>query len=676
MGRYRSSNDWLSHVLQFSALFLSVLALMIPGVCAESLWTRLGPDGGQISAIAVDPQDSATIYAASTGTIYKSTNGGDSWYFAGKGLNTAPYAGINALVIDPRNSAIVYAGTSGGIFKSINRGESWSVTIRNIPATALVIDPGNSSVLYAGTSKNEIYKSTDGGTNWKFAEISFSGITSLAINPQNPAVLYASTRGITQEMAARVPAARGSNSPPILPGPGRIYKTSDAGSTWNAIGPQSDFTAVAIDPKNSEIVYAAFAGTVWNAPCIYKSVNGGADWTIVGGSQRSGGPRGAKTLLIDPQRPNIFYLTSNFVGYKSMNGGDTWTVYPASTAPLINCFAIDPRNPDIVYAGTDSMGVYKSTDGGMSWKPANSGFSALTIGQLALHPKSPETLYAEHWGKLYKSTNSGGTWKDISWARLKSIDLAIDPQDPNTIYAGSNPFFKSTDGGAQWSELIIDPAANPEVQAIAISPQNPSILYVGTSKNGVYKSVDGGAKWTAAADRGLPVNIVNLVIDPQNPANLIAGISFKGLFRSTDSGENWSVVNGIGDYMISDIAIAPQSPSVVFAGTNHGVFKSLDGGISWIPSGNEPEQYSALFKAVQRCNTTKLAIDPQNPSTVYVGTYGCGVFRSTDAGRRWVAMNEGLTEANITALALDPETKRLYAGTANFSVWVYFGLRN
>ena len=262
--------------------------------------------------------------------------------------------------------------------------------------------------------------------------------------------------------------------------------------------------------------------------------------------------------------------------------------------------------------------------------------------------------------------------------------LAIDPQDPDTVFAlvndqSSGQPAKSTDGGASWSRLNLPLASNDLVIDLAIDPQDSGVVYAGTADEGVLKSTDGGESWSLA-NSGLPQEGVNVLAIPGGePTTVYVGTVIEcdecgdlgdGIFKSTDGGSSWIAVNSglpggsfVHGRSVGPIAIDPQNPATLYIGlgwsetdnTYHrGLFKSIDGGTSWkqlssgLPNATYPES---------------LAIDPRDSNTVYVGTE-TGVFRSTDGGENWSAVSSGLPGIPVSSLAIDPQDPNsAYAGT-------------
>ncbi len=198
------------------------------------------------------------------------------------------------------------------------------------------------------------------------------------------------------------------------------------------------------------------------------------------------------------------------------------------------------------------------------------------------------------------------------------------------------------------------------INALAIDPQTPTTLYAGTSGDGVFKSTDGGTTWRAV-NTGLDPRrcCFALAIDPQTPTTLYASTD-GGVFKSTDGGESWGGVNtGLTNPFARALAIDPQTPATLYVSTGGGVFKSTDGGGNW----------RSVLVLSPGTFVLALAIDPQTPMTVYAGTIdatttgsGHGVFKSTDGGESWSAVNTGLSNQAVLALAVEGPCHRLRGG--------------
>ena len=327
---------------------------------------------------------------------------------------------------------------------------------------------------------------------------------------------------------------------------------------------------------------------------------------------------------------------------------------PFSVTALI----IDPQNPQTLYVGTFMDGIFKSTNGGRSWQPANAALTGSEIDELVLDPHNSQVLYAvttsdTDTSHLFKSSDGARRWQQV--ARLGHhccSGLAVDPQNSGTLYAGGDGVLKSTDGGRTWRPVSTDWA----VEDVAIDPQNSHVVYAASSQ-GVFKSVDGGENWRAA-NAGLSDRFVSvLAIDTQNPLSLYAGTVGKGLFKSSDGGKKWQPANqGLTASFVTAIGVDPRSSQTIYAGTHlSGVFKSTDGGASW---------RGVAGAASVGADVEAFVFDTNKPNTLYTATYESGPFRSDDAGQDWMAAHEGLTDRSVQAVAIDPKRHRIvYAGS-------------
>ena len=305
-------------------------------------------------------------------------------------------------------------------------------------------------------------------------------------------------------------------------------------------------------------------------------------------------------------------------------GVNRWTTQ-GPYAGRIQALALDPANPDVVYAGTAAGGVLRSHDGGAQWEPSARGWSFFSdfyiAMSLAIDPQRPSTVYAgSDWGGVYQSTDGGRTWRP----RRDGLHdygsvvpgLAIDPSDPSVMYAATlHGVYQSLDAGCTWAEANTGlPIVNGEylyTSGIVIDPSDYQTLYLGTSSSGLWKSIDGGATWFAAS-QGLLYPITSQpAIDPVDPSHLL----LPNNLYYTDVG------GGVGTVLESD-----------------------DAGASWHPA--SASLSSAYFTAV--------VFDPGSPGTVWASSYGQGVFRSDDFGDTWAPASQGLADLGVGTLVAAP----------------------
>ena len=649
-------NYMKSHRLLFLFLFiLFMTSSFLPKHLAHAginEWTTIGPEGGNVFALAIDSQNPDTIYSGTDEGVFKSIDGGINWSSMNTGLLSAS---IWTLAINPVIPTIIYTRTYTRVFKSIDGGANWNpcMTPSSGRIGTLAIDPVNPDIIYVGTEEHGVYKSIDGGANWEPINAglpkNYKGSTYveyLAINPVDPSIIYLLTFGSS-------------------------FKSIDGGASWNPVqkpSPYSSIRTLAIDPVNLEIIYAGIGCTGLFEQCggVYRSIDGGTTWNysdITDGLDVS-------TLVIDPVDSTTMYAgTYNKGIFKSTDAGVNWNPLDSGlTSTYVWSLAINPLDPNTVYAGAYG-GVFKSTNGGSNWNVVNTGFPRPEINVLSIDPANSAILYAGTKSGVFKTTDGGTTWnpENIGLPYTEVIAMAINPVDTRIVYAGTwAGLFKSTDIGIHWE--IISPYELVSFMHLVINPLNPNEMYADAEyrcdgcgyynyfpPNPLFKSTDGGANWDVVH---LPMdsNGWRLAIDPVNPNILyVAAYNLNthdaGFFKTTDSGENWSST-GLTDTYISGIAIDPQNPSTLYAAAGSRMYKSVDHGASW-----------SVINVNNIWNNV-LAIDSLDPNIMYAGT--AGVFKSTNGGSNWIAINNGLTDLSVVTLMIDPaDPGALYAGTSH-----------
>jgi photosystem II stability/assembly factor-like uncharacterized protein len=622
-------------------------------------WVSFGPDGGPMSALAVDPSDPTIVYAGSeAGAAYKSWTSGARWQRLEGGL---PELGFGALAIDPVAPETLYAGTGGsGIYKTVDGGFTWADSNLGIPQDLrfvfdLAVDPSTPRRLYVlvgddGYGGGALFVSTDGAATWGPSSLPGGG-TVVAVDPADPEHVYvggwrsddggATWSAMTWDDQCTCGIVRGFAFDGGTPGvifagldQGLIYRGSvqrshDWGATWGEVLGTDPVESIATSPAAATTPAAVYVGTGQYADGqVYRSIDGGDTWS----SASAGLPTGqVKALAPSPIAPDVLYAASVDGGVSlTRDGGLTWSLRNHGLdEETIHALAVSPSHPSIVYAGTDvylsGNGVHRGSRAGRRWGPTSPGLTYDgPVKAIAVDPTDPDLIFvavndycdACDEGAIDLSMDGGETWVDVSPDTGPMEDVAIDPFDSNTVYvaAVSSPtgMYKSVDGGLTWENSGFD---DSYVTALAMDPTTPGVIHAGTAADGVYTSTDGGASWRGS---GLPAVFVN------------------------------------------DLAVSPTNPSVIYASSRGDtrVWRTIDGGSTWSPVDDDIPEGVAVWG---------LAVDPLDPDHVFVGTEGAGVYATTDAGATWSALNEGLGNLSVFTLAIDPRGRVLYAGTGPFS---------
>ncbi len=363
--------------------------------------------------------------------------------------------------------------------------------------------------------------------------------------------------------------------------------------------------------------------------------------------------------------PNLSYLpviNSGLRGWIGPYGG------------FIVAMAIDPTDPQVLYAGTRGSGIYKSLDGGLSWHAANTGLGSLSINSLAIDPQTHTTLYAGMYkNQIYKSTDGGASWKlSASGMQAEAVvySIAIDPSQPSRIYAATrgisnngNPpwsgiLYRSMDSGQSWLPVLQNVGgadAQDWAYSLAIDPAHTWSVYAATHEHGPYHSNDYGNSWYPSHDGIYDDSGRSIAINPDtsNGTILYYGVwHYDTVYKSINGGNDWFLSNN-GNYYVKvyEIAIDPLHGDTVYLATfNRGVLKTEDGGTFWSSGGLD----SSLIYT--------LSINPTTPTQLYAGTAGEGVFSSPDAGDNWVPANTGIENSMPTAVLAPPsDPYTLYA---------------
>jgi photosystem II stability/assembly factor-like uncharacterized protein len=418
--------------------------------------------------------------------------------------------------------------------------------------------------------------------------------------------------------------------------------------------------------------------------------------------------RGGRTVAIAgiPEQPNVFYMAAVNGGvWKTDDAGRTWApVFDGQPTGSVGALAIAPSYPDIIYAGSGEglqrpdlsvgNGIYKSTDGGRTWKQFGLR-DAQQIANILVDPRDPNRVFVAAVGHPYgpnaergvfRSTDGGETWQKVLYRdeNTGASDLAFDPTNPQTIYAvlwaarvapwevrsgesfitAGSGLYKSADGGDTWKPLTKGlPGAEERLGriGIAVAPSQPQRLYASVEagkKAGVYRSDDGGESWTQVNDDrrigGRGPGAMGIAVAPDNPD--VVYVANTSTYRSADGGHTFTAIKGApGGDDYQRIWINPRNPKIIALTSDQGAVISLNGGATWSSWYNQP---TAQFYHV----TT----DTRFPYRVYGAQQESGSIGTASRGddgeitfREWHSV--GVEEYGYIAVdPLDPDI--LYGG--------------
>jgi len=577
-------------------------------------WKLLGPNGGDARSLAYDPKDPAHIFlGTSTGSIFVSTDGGQVWSnFAHLGSGD-DYV-LDHILIDPKNTATIFVSAwnvedtkSGDVFRSLDEGKTWAPLpgMHDKSIRALAMAASDSKVLVSG-SLDGVYRSQDAGESWQ------------RISPLNH------------------PELKNIESLAIDPqDPNVIYagtwhlawKTTDGGLTWRHINQgmidDSDVFSIIVDPTNPANVYASACSG------IYKSENAGELFRKIQGIPFSA--RRTRILRGDPSNPSVVYAGTTQGLWKTANAGKTWKQITNSEI-VVNDVLVDPRNSSRLLLATDRGGVMQSDNGGLSFSSSNHGYTHRYVTAILADVKNPDTIFVglandREWGGVF-SFRDRGAWQQKS-AGLGGRDVFALKQTPNgTLIAGTNHgiFVLDRDGHTWRPSNDIKAKKSPIQRAAKTKLLDPPSV-TDALMNARVNDIDiASNRWLVATSAGL--------------------------FTSMDAGSTWNGGPVLGR---SDFVSAHSAGSLLVAATHTEILLSGDEGTNW-QLARLPAQLSSI---------RGLTITPD--AEVFIASRE-GAFRSSNSGKTWERISNGLPQTDLSFIAYDDSAKALLATSLSTGV--------
>jgi hypothetical protein len=639
--------------------------LLAVTVVAASFCVLVGPAAAHtphdsISDVELSPSYSrdGKVFAVAASRLLVGDGISSTWTQVVRGLPRSPEAGqsIARIAIAPSDARIMYLSSRlGGVFRSDDGGASWRAAAAGIvrkdqssaqaDVTPIAVSPRDPNVVLAGGSLSGLFRTSDGGAHWQ----SISGFRRVV------AITFVATSGLAI----------------VADGAGRLLVSTDDGKTWTQVAGANGgaFSVIASSPTDESV----FAGTTKGA--LFMSRDGGLRFVRIG----SGLPQEVVVgIAMSPkysQDQTLWISTYKTGVYRSTDGGKSWraaanglTTDPQAdlvhVAQFRNITAGATSNGGIVLfeAGFDTL--FRSTDEGAHW------YRVETLGDyivgLAVSPNfahDSTVAVASYIKGAYLSTDAGAHFDMIDSGlgdelaegnkfapvrRLHNIVFSPDYARDHTIFSATwTAFLKSTNGGQSWSQIQVDPAGpSGELRqfVIGIAPdyQNSHTIFLGTRQGEIFRSDGAGAKGTWHRVTNLRVRVRSLAFDPSYPTQsvLFAGTEH-GIFKGTNGATTWTKVKNVvsGETLL---AISPgfDTDHTIFAATAGGLLVSRDSGVSWSTA-------SLPSTSVSTVEAVALSPDFVNDQTVLASVGGVGLFKSTNAGRSFAAVGADLLSKNL-----------------------------
>ncbi len=377
---------------------------------------------------------------------------------------------------------------------------------------------------------------------------------------------------------------------------GQIYTSSDGGEFWSRLNgfsrPGLLIDHIIVDPRDSKSIYVA-AHRHKEPGGFFKTKDGGATWReaeIFKGEA-------IHSVTQSPSNPDVLLAGTNRGIFRSGDAGDTWEQLPTSATPgLINVesLAVDPRDDKVVYAGTWYL-PYKTTDGGQTWNITKTGIiDDSDIFAIEIDQRNPDHVIMSACSGIYETRSAGASWRKVNGIPSQSRRtraILQNPAKPEVIYAGTTEgFWLSANGGNDWK--VTTNRQSFEINAIAVHPKNPDVVYIGTNNYGVMISRDGGRNFAPSNEGYSGRRAYSILADRERPsrfyATTINTATGGGYFYvSDDGGANWALsTKNMPQRLIAYSILQDQADgNIIYLGTNYGLYRSIDRGVSWSPMG-------------------------------------------------------------------------------------------
>lgn len=675
-----------------------------PGFNKE--WILCGPTniGARVNTIAVHPKDENIIYAGfSSGGLFKTIDGGKNWQPL---MDDQRFLAIGAICIDPKNPEIVYVGTGDpnvtgypflgdGLYKTENGGRTWQnlgLSETRI-ITDIVINPLNTQIIHVGTlglpfernNQRGLYRSTDGGKTWRqtLFVANQAGIIDLVMDPSNPNILYAASWDRIR-----------NNKETIVVGPNaHVYKSIDGGVSWQILGgglPTGPMSRIglAIDRLQPQTLYALYSGPDKRIDNIYRSRNGGQNWSPIIAWDSTGLERDVLgdmgwyfgKIAVNPNNSFEIYLLGVDL-FRSRDGGKNWELgapYWYKEEVHADKHALVYTSSGAILLGTDG-GIYRSDDG-FSWTDIED-IPATQFYRVAYNPNFPKNYY----GGAQDNGTLQGTVSNLEWNRIYSGDgfqPVFDPKNPLVFWVQSQygGFQVTQNGGVTFysgkNGINLSDRTNWDTP-LFFSQTSPNTLYTGTFQ--VYRNtISPKSNWQAISGdltdgviyESTFHNISTVHESPLDGNLLYAGTSDANVWRTDDSGKTWiAIKSGLPERYTTCVKASPSDVNTVYV-TQSG-YRDNDFQPHLFRSSNRGRTWTAISSNLPPLAINDLIVIPnRRDSILFVATDG-GVYGTTNGGKEWNRVGVNMPIIAVYSLAYNPVRMELVAGTYGRSVQAY-----
>jgi len=453
-----------------------------------------------------------------------------------------------------------------------------------------------------------------------------------------------------------------------------LFVSDDAGATWAPLDvdapgiTRTNISSMAVDPNAPSTLWVADGGAE-----VARSTDRGLTWT----SSSTGFASGDNAFFVVADKVTVGKVFAWSTGelYLSTDNGDTWTNVADTLGPsAIDSLLQAPSDPAVFYV-TSWDGVYRSSDGGVTWTARSGGLPVQSNGYVfatvgSIDPASPDTMLVNVSNNgNFRTTNGGVSWVSYGTGVPNDFfrEMVRDPQDSSRLYlaTGNNDVVVSIDDGLNWLNLLNIGLGDYTIDDIEIDPTDSSRLLIASFKQGIFESTDAGTSWAPSTAGFVNENVESLALDAAS-GRIYAGV-FGGTSSSADNGASW--VHSSGDYDLTSFAIAadPLVADHAYAGSSCcGLYESFDAGLTWA-------RIDLQLPGVAATWVTAIDIPASNPQQLLFSDYNRGLFGTSDGGATWTQLSVGLAPfftgnvvlEDVDASANNPSV--IYVASPDFS---------